>query len=82
MRNVCKNQFINCFEIHFVLNICIVCQIVVKSVADKEGGVGVLVVAEGGNAGEAVVATNEGHLVAKGASGFRFGTYTEVTKRG
>ncbi|CAG2121516.1 unnamed protein product, partial [Medioppia subpectinata] len=50
-----------------------------KSLSSKDSSAGLLVLAEGGNAGEAVIATREGHLDVKGASGFRLGSYTEVS---
>ncbi|CAG2113138.1 unnamed protein product [Medioppia subpectinata] len=53
-----------------------------KSLDSKDSSVGLLVLAEGLNAGEAVIATREGWLDVKGASGFRLGSYTEVSTKG
>ncbi|CAG2118496.1 unnamed protein product, partial [Medioppia subpectinata] len=53
-----------------------------KSLDSKDSSAGLLVLAEGGNAGEAVIATREGWLDVKGASGFRLGSYTEISTRG
>ncbi|CAG2109373.1 unnamed protein product [Medioppia subpectinata] len=50
-----------------------------KSLSSKDSSNGLLVLAEGLNAGEAVIATREGWLDVKGASGFRLGSYTEVS---
>ncbi|CAG2110664.1 unnamed protein product, partial [Medioppia subpectinata] len=53
-----------------------------NSLSTKDSSAGLLVLAEGGNAGEAVIATREGHLDVKGASGFKLGSYTEISARG
>ncbi|CAG2110331.1 unnamed protein product [Medioppia subpectinata] len=53
-----------------------------KSLNSKDSSAGLLVLAEGLNAGEAVIATREGWLDVKGASGFRLGSYTEVSISG
>ncbi|CAG2114765.1 unnamed protein product, partial [Medioppia subpectinata] len=53
-----------------------------KSLDSKDSSAGLLVLAEGLNAGEAVIATREGWLDVKGASGFRLGSYTEISTRG
>ncbi|CAG2119490.1 unnamed protein product [Medioppia subpectinata] len=50
-----------------------------KSLDSKDSSAGLLVLAEGLNAGEAVIATREGWLDVKGASGFRLGSYTEIS---
>ncbi|CAG2112302.1 unnamed protein product, partial [Medioppia subpectinata] len=53
-----------------------------KSLSTKESSNGLLVLAEGLNAGEAVIATREGWLDVKGASGFKLGSYTEISTSG
>ncbi|CAG2113448.1 unnamed protein product [Medioppia subpectinata] len=53
-----------------------------KSLSSKDSSAGLLVLAEGLNAGEAVIATREGWLDVKGASGFKLGSYTEISTRG
>ncbi|CAG2110213.1 unnamed protein product, partial [Medioppia subpectinata] len=52
-----------------------------KSLSSKDSSAGLLVLAEGLNAGEAVIATREGWLDVKGASGFKLGSYTEISTR-
>ncbi|CAG2110715.1 unnamed protein product [Medioppia subpectinata] len=53
-----------------------------KSLSSKDSSNGLLVLAEGLNAGEAVIATREGWLDVKGASGFKLGSYTEISTSG
>ncbi|CAG2110713.1 unnamed protein product, partial [Medioppia subpectinata] len=53
-----------------------------KSLSLKDSSNGLLVLAEGLNVGEAVIATREGWLDVKGASGFKLGSYTEISTRG
>ncbi|CAG2175734.1 unnamed protein product [Oppiella nova] len=55
----------------------------VKSVEEKKSSEDdILVVIEGGKAGEEVIATKEGHLTAKGAVAFKLGSITSVNKSG
>ncbi len=61
---------------------CMIClKTDVKSVDDKKKSEDdILVVIEGGKAGEEVIATKEGYLTAKGAIGFKLGSITSITK--
>lgn len=62
---------------------CMIClKTDVKSVDDKKSSEDIVVVIEGGKAGEEVIATKEGYLSAKGAVGFKLGSITSVKKSG
>ena len=61
---------------------CLIClKTDVKSVEEKKSSEDdILVVIEGGKAGEELIATKEGHLTAKGAVAFKLGSITSITK--
>jgi hypothetical protein len=62
---------------------CMIClKTDVKSVDDKKSSEDIVVVIEGGKAGEEVIATKEGYLSAKGAVGFKLGSITSINKSG
>jgi len=60
---------------------CMIClKTDVKSVEEKKSSEDIVVVIEGGKAGEEVIATKESHLSAKGAVGFKLESITLITK--
>jgi len=63
---------------------CMIClKTDVKSVEEKKSSEDdILVVIEGGKAGEEVIATKEGYLSAKGAVGFKLRSITSLNKSG
>ena len=60
---------------------CLIClKTDVKSVEEKKSSEDIVVVIEGGKAGEEVIATKEGYLSPKGAVAFKLGSITSITK--